>query len=233
MTIRTKALGVISLAAVAFAPNMAGAQVNGIATSDTVQAIVQTKAFSTAYQEINNTYATYFQQIQTKNQEMNGLNAKLDTNGDKVVDQPELDAAVKAKNPVIQQIDQKQLEIQQLQAPIALAQIHSIEGIARQFDTAQTNVIKAKKISIMLAPDAFLYAPKEVDVTPAIVAELDRLVPTVVTTPPTGYQATRQGAALYQQIQQLLGQAARIQAAQAAASQQPAAAQPAEQPTGR
>ena len=233
MTHRMKAFAAISLAALALTPNLAAAQVNGIATSNTIQAIVQAKAFSAAYKEIDVAYASYFEQMKTKAQDLNNLNAKLDANGDKVVDQAELDAAVKAKNPVIQQIDQKELEIQQLQAPIALAKIHAIEGIARQFDAAQTNVIKAKKISILLAPDAFLYAPNEIDITPAIVAELDRIVPTVVSTPPAGYQATRQGAALFQQIENLLDQARRVQNAQAAAAQQQPAAQPTEQPTGR
>lgn len=231
MTIRKKAITAITLAAATLPMTSANAQVAGIATADTVQAIVQAKAFGLAYRQIGTTYQTYSQQIQTKSQEVNSLNAKLDTNGDKVLDQAEVDAAVKAKNPVLQQIDQKNLEIQQLQLPIAKAQIFAIEAIAKQYDAAQSAVVKAKKINVILAPDAFLYAPKAVDVTPSIVAELDKLLPTVPTTPPAEWKPSRQGAAIHKQIQTILGQAARIQAAQAA--QQKAQAQPAAQPSSR
>ncbi len=230
MTIQKKAIAAITLATAALSATSANAQVAGIATADTVQAIVQAKAFSEAYKAIGTTYASYSQQIQAKSQEINGLNAKLDTNGDKVLDQAEVDAAVRAKNPVLQQVDQKNLEIQQLQAPIAKAQIFAIESIAKQYDAAQTAVIKAKKINIILAPDAFLYAPKAVDVTPAIVLELNKLVPAVGTTPPADWKPSRQGAAIYKQIQTILGQAARYQAAQAAAARP---AQPAPQPSSR
>jgi len=201
MTIRNKALGAIIVAAASLSAAPSNAQVGGIATADTVQAIVQAKAFGSAYQQIGTTYASYSQQIQTKSQEVNALNAQLDTNGDKVLDQAEVDAAVRAKNPVLQQIDQKNLEIQQLQLPIAKAQIFAIEEISKQYNAAQTKVISDKKINVILAPDAFLYAPKAVDVTPAIVAELDKLVPAVGTTPPAEWQPSRQGAAIHKQIQ--------------------------------
>ncbi|MEE9433515.1 MAG: OmpH family outer membrane protein [Sphingorhabdus sp.] len=229
MTFKFNTLAAVAIAAATISPNTAQAQVAGIATADTVQAIAQAKAFGTAYTQINNTYASYNQQIQAKSKEVNDLNAQLDTNKDKVLDQAELDAAVKAKNPVLQQLDQKKLEIQQLQAPIVTARIYAIEEIGKKYEQAQKNVIAAKKIRLILAPDAFLWAPPEVDVTKDIAAELDRLIPSVGTTPPTGWKPSRQGAAVYQQIIQLLGQVARAQAAQAA--QQPP--QPAAQPASR
>ncbi|OYY70430.1 MAG: hypothetical protein B7Y44_03205 [Sphingomonadales bacterium 28-55-16] len=236
MKIRNTALIAALLSAFAItAP--AAAQVSGIATSDTAGAILRSKALGTAYQQIGTQYATVSQQLQTKRQEINSLNAQLDTNKDKELTQAELDVAIKAKNPLLAQIDAKQKEMTALQDPIILAQLYAIEQIALKYEAAQQAVITAKRISVILAPDAFVWAPESVDVTGAITAELDKAVPTVTTTPPAGWRPSRQIGALYQQIQQLISAASQQAQAQAAAAAQPRAgaapASPAAQPESR
>jgi hypothetical protein len=173
--------------------------------------------------------------MQTKRQEINNINVQLDTNKDKELTQAELDAAIKAKNPLLTQLDEKQKEINTLQEPIILAQLYAVEQIAVKYEAAQQAVVAAKKISVILAPDAFVWAPEAVDVTSAITAELDKAIPTASITPPAGYRPSRQIGALYQQIQQLFNNAAQMQAAQAAAAQPRAAApaSPAAQPESR
>ena len=232
MKIRTKviAAALLSVAAIS-AP--ASAQVAGIATADTAVAITRSKALGTAYQQIGTQYATVAQQLQAKRVEINNLNAQLDTNKDKELTQAELDVAIKAKNPLLTQIDAKQKELNTLQEPVFLAQLYAVEQIALKYDAAQQAVITAKKINVILAPDAFVWAPEAVDVTAAITAELDKAVPSVPITPPAGWRPSRQIGALYQQIQQLINAAA--QQAQAAAAQaRPAApASPAAQPESR
>ena len=218
----------LSVAAIA-AP--AGAQVSGIATSDTSVAIARSKALGTAYQQIGTQYAAVAQQMQAKRLEINNLNAQLDTNKDKELTQAELDVAIKAKSPVLTQIDAKQKEINTLQDPIILAQLYSVEQIALKYEAAQQAVITAKRINVILAPDAFVWAPESVDVTAAITAELDKAVPSVPITPPAGWRPSRQIGQLYQQIQQLINVAA--QQAQAAAARPPAPATPAAQPDSR
>jgi Skp family chaperone for outer membrane proteins len=205
----------------------ASAQVAGIATADTSVAIARSKALSTAYQQIGTQYAAAAQQMQAKRTEINNLNAQLDTNKDKNLDQAEVDAAVKAKNPLLTQIDTKQKEINALQDPIIRAQLYSVEEIAKRYEAAQQAVITAKKINVILTPEAFVWAPDAVDVTTAITAELDKAVPSVAITPPADWRPSRQGAALYQSIQQLFNNAAQMQAAQAAAAQSPQPGQPA------
>ena len=218
----------LSAAAVA-AP--ASAQVSGIATSDTSVAIARSKALGTAYQQIGTQYAAVAQQMQAKRLEINNLNAQLDTNKDKELTQAELDVAIKAKSPVLTQIDAKQKEVNTLQDPIILAQLYSVEQIALKYEAAQQAVITAKRINVILAPDAFVWAPESVDVTAAITAELDKAVPSVPITPPAGWRPSRQIGQLYQQIQQLINVAA--QQAQAAAARPPAPATPAAQPDSR
>lgn len=228
---------VLSASAIAMPVN---AQVAGIATADTAVAIARSKALGTAYQQIGTQYASVAQQMQAKRTEINTINAQLDTNKDKNLDQAELDAAIKAKNPLLTQIDAKQKEINTMQDPIIRAQLYSVEQIAMKYEAAQQAVITAKKINLILTPEAFVWAPDAVDVTPAITAELDKSVPSVVITPPADWRPSRQGAALYQSIQQLFNNAAQLQAAQAAAAQspqpgspRPAPAAPAQQPDSR
>ena len=228
-TRNTAILAALLSAAAVAAP--ASAQVSGIATSDTSVAIARSKALGTAYQQIGTQYAAVAQQMQAKRLEINNLNAQLDTNKDKELTQAELDVAIKAKSPVLTQIDAKQKEINTLQDPIILAQLYSVEQIALKYDAAQQAVITAKRINVILAPDAFVWAPESVDVTAAITAELDKAVPSVPITPPAGWRPSRQIGQLYQQIQQLINVAA--QQAQAAAARPPAPATPAAQPDSR
>ena len=231
MKIRNTAIVAALLSATAIAVP-ATAQVSGIATAETSVAIARTKALGTAYQQIGTQYAAVVQQMQTKRQEINNINAQLDTNKDKELTQAELDAAIKAKNPLLTQLDAKQKEINTLQEPIILAQLYAVEQVAVKYEAAQQAVVAAKKISVILAPDAFVWAPEAVDVTSAITAELDKAIPAASITPPAGYRPSRQIGALYQQIQQLFNNAAQMQAAQAAAAQ-PRAAAPAAQPESR
>ena len=235
MNIRFSAIAAALLSATVLAAP-ANAQVAGIATADTSVAIARSKALGQAYQQIGTQYAAAAQQMQAKRAEINSINMQLDTNKDKELTQAEVDAAIKAKNPLLTQIDTKQREIGQLQDPIVKAQVFVVESIALKYEAAQQAVINAKKINVILAPDAFVWAPDSVDVTTLITAELDKSTPTVGITPPANWRPSRQAAAVYQQIQQMFENAARAQAAQAQAAQpqpgQPAAT-PAPQPDSR
>ncbi len=205
--------------------SVASAQVSGIATANPTIAIAKTKAFSAAYSQIGTQYKSYFDQIDARNKTLNGLRAQLDTNNDKQLTQEELDAAVRAKNPVLQSIDTEETEIQKLQTPAIKAQMFAVESIFKEYGNAQQQVVTSKKIGVILSPDAFIYAPAQADVTDAITAALDTRVPTVGTTPPADWQPQRNTVSLHQQLQQLLVASARSQAAQQ--PQQPPAAQPA------
>jgi Skp family chaperone for outer membrane proteins len=230
MKIRENIIAATFLSAAAISAP-ASAQVAGIATADTAVAITRSKALGTAYQQIGTLYASVAQQLQAKRAEINTLNAQLDINKDKELTQAEIDVAVKANSPLLKQIDTKQSEINTLQDPIVLAQLYAVEQIALKYDAAQQAVITAKKINVILTPDSFVWAPEAVDVTPAITAELDKAVPSVTITPPSGWRPSRQIGALYQQIQQLISAA--TQQAQAAAAAQARSAAPAAQPESR
>jgi len=230
MTIISKALAIASTSAVALAMTAAPAQaqVAGVASANSTLAIARAKALGAAFKQIGTQYTTYISQMGDKNKEIQGLLGQLDKNGDKQVDQAEMDAAEKAKSPVLTQIDQKQKEINQLQEPIVKAQVYVVEQIAKQYAPAQEAVAAAKKLNYILAPDAFLWAPESVDVTPAITAELDKRLPVANPVPPSDWQPTQQSFNVYQQVQKLISTAAQVQAARAAQQQSSG-----QQPSGR
>ena len=215
----------------------AAAQVAGIATTSPEVVIARAAARNTAYQQIGTTYAAQITQIGTVRQEIQTLAKSLDTNNDNQLS----DAERSAKPAVLTQIQQKEQQIGTLAAPITIAQAYALDQLAREYDAARQQVITAKRIQIMLTPDAIQYAPPAVDVTNDIVTALNTRKPTVTTAVPAGWQPNQAIMQLHQAIQQLLvaaaqQQAASVQQAQPGA-QQPAAQQPAQQqpprPTGR
>jgi Skp family chaperone for outer membrane proteins len=212
-------LSVVLLAGAAMSAP-AAAQVAGIATLDSTDAIMQSKAFSTGYQQVGTSYAAFAQQISAKRKEMNDINVQLDTNKDKNLTQAELDAAIKAKSPLITQLEAKEKEIAGLQEPIVKAQAFVVESIADKYLQAQQQVVTAKKISIILSPDAFIWAPDSVDITAAVTAALDQIAPAVAITPPANWQPKQSTGPLYEQIQQRFAAAARAQAIRNAQAQQ-------------
>ncbi|MEP9360497.1 OmpH family outer membrane protein [Sphingomonas sp. KR3-1] len=206
----------------------AHAQVNGIATASPVRVVDASKAFAAAQQQIQGTYKGAFDQINARRQaaqkEAEPLLAQLDTNKDKKVDDAELKAAQAAKNPVLDKIAAIQnaanADVNKLSLPAARSELFAIESILRQYDAAQMRVITARKIGVVLSPEVFMYAPDTADISDAIVAELDKAVPTVGIQPPADWQPARETQALQQQLAQL----EQIRAYQAAAQQRPAGA---------
>src|SRR3546814_16767768 len=71
----------------------------------------------------------------------------------------------------------------------------------------------AKKIDLLLSPEAVLARENNVDITDAVVTELNRLLPSVSITPPAGYQPVQ----LVQQKTKAAENAARTQHGAAAA----------------
>lgn len=214
----------------------AAAQVAGIATTSPEIVIARAAARATGYQQIQTQYAAQITQIGTVRQEIQTLAKSLDTNNDNQLS----DAERNAKPAVVTQIGQKEQQINTLAQPITIAQTYVLDQLAREYDAARQQVVTAKRIQVMLSPDAIQWAPPAVDVTNDMVAALNTRKPTVTVAVPAGWQPTREVYQLQQAVQQILVAAAQQQAAQsqpgAAAPAAAPAAQPAPQtprPTGR
>ena len=226
---KTSLAAALAVAGIGMIAAPATAQVAGIATSSPEATILQAQARINAYQTISSTYTTQIQQVTTLRDEIQTLQQGLDTNNDRNVTQAEIDA----QPAVWQQVEAKQAQIDQLTAPIVLAQYYVIEQLIERYGQAQQQVIQQKNIQIMLTPEAFQYAAEGANVTPDILAALNTLVPAVTTTPPANYQPRRDVVAMHQSIQQLIIAAAQRQAMQQAQSAQGAQQPAQQQPTGR
>lgn len=207
----------------------ANAQVAGIAYANPTSVVAGSKAFGTANQQISTTYKAAFDQMQQRRtaleNELKPLVAQLDANKDGKVSEEEGKAAQTAKNPAIEKIRTAQTNAQndlgRLSNPAARAELFAIESILRQYEAAQLRVVNARKISVVLSPEVFMYAPDSANISQAIIAEIDKVAPTVSIQPPADWQPSRETLAIQQQI----AQAAQLQAyqQQAAAAQRGAA----------
>jgi Skp family chaperone for outer membrane proteins len=228
MTRFAKLLAPAGLILAATAALPAHAQVEGrIATVDITRTIIGTTAFQTAYEQVNTTYATQNEMRRTKAQERQTMLAKFDKNGDKQVDETEQGAMQKSPDfAKLQTIDQ---EIQALNNQIDGARVFAIEQIINQFSPALQEVVTKQQIKAVIDPASLLFAQPEADVTAQVTTSLNTKVPAVSVVPPAGWQPSREGVQVYQEIQQRLAMAAQIaQQQQAAQAQQGVAA-----PVGR
>jgi hypothetical protein len=221
-------------AAVVVAP-AAQAQVAGIGTADEVQSIMSSNAFKNGFQAISKTYDANLTLIDTRGQEIQTLQQQLATQFDANKDNqlsPDEEAKMGAsKSPLIDQLRAKQEEMQTLELPIRAAQVFVIDTLDKNYEQALKDVTAAKKVSIVLSPDAVVWVanPALLNLNSALTARIDQLTPTVNTTPPDPFNTSRRVLAIYEQIQQIQQQRmiAAIRQQQQAAAQQQAAGQPA------
>mgnify|MGYP005827745271 CR=1 FL=1 len=218
------ALVAITLAAVPVAmPAVATAQTNGIATSNPTLAILRSQARINAYNQITQTYQAQIAQVRQIDSEVTQLRQSLDTNSDGQVSQAEAQA-----NPnVVQQIQQKEQQIQQASQPLIVAQYYVLDQILNDYENAQNQVIQNKGIQIMLSPDAIQYAPAGTDVTADITAVMDQRLPQVSFQAPQNWRPSNANVSqLHEAIGQLTALAIRQQAAQQGGQAQPVTPQP-------
>ncbi|OZA92440.1 MAG: hypothetical protein B7X57_08230 [Erythrobacter sp. 34-65-8] len=220
MNISTKLFAGAALAAVAMASAPASAQLNGMATASPEAVIVRSAARIAAYQQIDQQYAQAIQQVRALRQEMNTLQQQLDTNGDGQLTEQE----VAAGSAQVTQLQQKDQQANELTQPIALAQYYVIEQLINDYANAQNQVLQAKKVQVLLSPDAIQQAPEGFNITNDILKALDTRLPTVTITPPANWQPRRDTVSTHQTVQQVLMAAAQQQAAmqQQQQQQQPA-----------
>ena len=222
-------------AALAFATPAFAQAAGGIATASPVQVVGASKAFQAAQQQIGTTYKAAFDQVATRRaaaqKEIEPLLNALDTNKDQQLSDAEIQAATAAKNPNLDKLRTAQTnannDIGRLTNPAARSELFATEGILKQYEAAQLRVVNARKISVVLSPEVFMYAPDSTDISSAITAEIDKTSPTVAITPPADWQPARETVAIQQQLTQI----AQARAYQAAAQQQAGAA-PAARPAG-
>ncbi len=205
----TKTCAAIAGASVALIAGAASAQTAGIATAQADAAIFSAKAFDAANQQISTTYKAQLDQAAAAQTALNTqLRTLLDANKDGQVSQAEAAAAEAPNSAIGNQVRAAQQKaqpgIEAAQGPAIKAQAYALEQIVQKYDPALRAVVNAKKISIVLAPNAIQYAPPATDVTRDIIAEIDRTMPSVPIAPPANWQPQQQTVELLQQYRQIV-----------------------------
>lgn len=221
------AIATLSVSPILSAP--AFAQAKGVGVADVRVAAARSNAFQTASTQIETTYKAQIDQQQSRGQtlqaEINVLIAKYNEEAKKT---PQNQAALQAAAKAVQDKRQAaQTELGRIGAPVDLAVAYVEDQISLRMNEAIKAAMTAKKVDLLLNPDAVLARENNVDITDAVIAELNRILPTVSTAVPAGYQP---GQLVQQRNQQLMDQA---RAAQGAAATPAAPAPTGSQPTTR
>lgn len=182
------------VAAAVLSPAPALAQVSGIAVANADQAVANSRAWTAARTQIETTYKTQIDQARTRGQTLERELQPLITAFNTARAAPNANqASLQSQAQTIQTRQQAaQQELGRLTQPAQRAQAYALEQISNRLPEAVQTVVRARNVSLLLRPDAALFAQPTADITPAITTELDRLVPSVGIAPPANWQPGQQ-----------------------------------------
>lgn len=195
--LKSLALGVAVVAATLPLATVAQAQSRGnaapqlnVATVDVDGAVQSSAAFATAVTQIQTTYAAQIQNRQIRAQalqaELQGLAATAQAEQARTPQNATaLQTAITAYRTRQQAAEQ---ELQTLSQPIDLAVTYVREQITLQLSDAVRTASTARGINLLVNNESVVWRSEAADLTPAVIAELNRLVPNVQIVPPEGYQ---------------------------------------------
>ncbi|MDX3910815.1 MAG: OmpH family outer membrane protein [Sphingobium sp.] len=194
---KAAALALAPMTAIALASAPAAAQSkSGIAVANLEQAVGTSVAYTTAQTQMRTTYKA---QIDAFNARKTVIDADLKTRGEAL--QTAINGAGGKPTPALQtqyeqyqaQTQTYQQELQRLGQPIALANAYVEQQITAKLSDALKSAMTKAKVDLVLTPDATVSYQPTVDITAAVVTELNALVPSVGITPPAGWQPAQRG----------------------------------------
>ena len=170
--------------------------VEGIAVADIQGAVQKSAALVTAMAQMKTTYAPQIATFEARSKALQAEMTPMVTAFQAAQKANTPQATLQTQYTAIQTRQQAaQTELQRLSAPIARAQGYVEEQIGARLDGAIKAAMVARKVNLVLSPQATISYQPAVDITDAVVAELNRTVPSVSITPPAGWQPGGQGAA--------------------------------------
>jgi Skp family chaperone for outer membrane proteins len=165
------------------------AVVQGIAVANVNAAAVNSDAYRHATQQRQTTYKATYDAAQVK---ANQLEAQLKPmaqrfEADRAAKKPE--ALLQQQYVAIQQLQERgKQEIQQILYPVALSEAYVNEQLTDKLDQATQQAMTKKGITLLLEPSAVRARMNAYELTPAIIAELNLLIPNAQLVPPTGWE---------------------------------------------
>ena len=205
------ALALAPQAAFAAAPAATGAaapgpqMVAGLGVANLDAIVINSRAFQSAQQQRGIVYKA---QIDAANARSQAINAELKT----MVDKFNRDkAAAGARQEALQQQAQAiqasrqygQQEVNRILEPVALSEAYVNEQIRAKLDPAIKSAMAKARVSIVFTPNQIIGFNNAYNLSPAILTELNALIPSLDIKPPAGWEplAVRQQRAAQQQVQ--------------------------------
>jgi Skp family chaperone for outer membrane proteins len=166
------------------------------AVADFGAAVRQSNAFQAASRQVQTQYKA---QIDAYNARSQPLQAELQRTATEIRTLQQNNTAEATVNQRIQTFQARQQAIQTelapLSAPFERPLAYAEEQITAKLDQATRNAMNAKRVNILLRPEAVAFAMPTSNLTGDIVQQLNALVPSVSTTVPANWQpGGQQGA---------------------------------------
>jgi Skp family chaperone for outer membrane proteins len=185
-----------ALAALAI-PAAAHAQATSIGVANLDQAVERSGAYTLAVSQIKTTYKAQIDAFDARSKVLNTEIQPLITAFQTAQRAPNANQqALQTQATQIQTRQQNaQRELQQLYLPIGRAQAYAEEQVVAKLDQALKAAMNAKRIGLVLQPQATVSYQPVADITNDIIGELNKLVPSVGIVPPANWQPGGQGQA--------------------------------------
>ncbi|MFN3516703.1 MAG: OmpH family outer membrane protein [Novosphingobium sp.] len=189
----------------------APAIVPGLGIANLEAAVVNSNAYRAAAQQRQTYYKQYYESAEAKAKQVDAqLKVAVDKfNADKAAKKP--DAVLQQDLLAIRQIEERgKEEIRQILMPVMLSEAYVEEQITDKLDQAVQGAMAKRGVTILLQPGTVIARANSYEMTGAIIAELNVLIPTANLVPPQGWvpravreqQAAQQGGQQPQQPQQ-------------------------------
>lgn len=195
MIFKAAALALAPVAGIAMMAAPATAQSRlGVGVADLEAAVAKSAAFTNAMTAMQTTYkaqidaftarkTTLDTELQTKATEIQNLQKQPGANAATL--QPKIDAFQKRRGEI-------QQELNTLGRPIAMAQAYVEEQVTAKLNDALKSAMTKRKVDLVLVPGATVSYQPTVDITDAVTAELNAMVPSAQIVPPAGWQPGQQ-----------------------------------------
>lgn len=191
--LKAAALGAALVAAPTLVASTAVAQAaagQGVAIVDLGAAVGQSRAYQTASQQIQTTFATQIAAFNARNTALNAELTPLRTELQTLQNNPATpQATLQQKATALQtRVRAAQTELDRLALPFARPLAYAREQVTAKLEQALRAAMTAKRVNLVINPEAAVLSLPAGDLTPDVVTQLNTLVTTVQTTPPANWQ---------------------------------------------
>jgi len=185
-----------TVGAVAAVPSIATAQTaTGVGVADLDKSVADSAAYSSAIAQIRTTYATQIAAVEARQKVLEAEIAPLVTAFQAAQKAPNPNtAALQAQVATIQAKQQTaQAELTRMSTPFDRARAFAVEQITAKLSVAAKTVMTTRNLSVIVPPQATVLFAPTADITSAITAELNKVVPTASIAVPATWQPGGRG----------------------------------------